>query len=42
MNRYYKPDLAPAQPVQELWETRKKDITALFLIQLALDDEFTP
>ena len=39
---YTEPDPAPAQPNQQLKETRKKDAKALFLIQSALDDEIFP
>ena len=39
---YVEPNPAPAQPDNQLWETRKKDAKALFLIQSALDDEIFP
>ena len=39
---YTEPDQAPAQPNQQLKETRKKDAKALFLIQSAMDDEIFP
>jgi len=38
-NGYTDPNLAPAQPNQQLRETRKEDAKALFLIQSALNDE---
>ena len=39
---YTEPEPAPAQPSQQLRETRMKDAKALFLIQSALDDEIFP
>ncbi|KAH0693897.1 hypothetical protein KY285_020994 [Solanum tuberosum] len=39
---YVEPNPAPTQPDNQLWETRKKDAKALFLIQSALDDEISP
>jgi len=36
---YTKPDPAPVQPNQWLRQPRKKDVKALFFIQLALVDE---
>jgi len=39
---YEEPDLAPTLPNQQLWETHRKDGKALFLIQLAVDDEIFP
>lgn len=41
-NGYAEPNPAPAEPDQQLRETRKKDAKALFFIQSALDDEFFP
>ncbi|XP_016475355.1 uncharacterized protein LOC107797034 [Nicotiana tabacum] len=41
-NEYVEPNPAPAQPDQQLRETRKKDARALFFIQSALDDENFP
>ena len=41
-NGYAEPNPAPAEPDQQLRETRKKDAKALFFIQSALDDVFFP
>jgi len=39
---YEEPNPAPAQPSQQLPETRKKEASALFLIQSAMDDAISP
>ncbi|XP_047256241.1 uncharacterized protein LOC124888999 [Capsicum annuum] len=39
---YVEPNPVPAQPSDQLWETREKDAKALFLIQSALDNEISP
>ena len=41
-NGYTKSNPAPTPPDQQLRETRKKDLTALFFIQSALDDDIFP
>jgi len=41
-NGYTKSNPAATQPDQQLQETRKKDLTALFFIQSALDDDIFP